>query len=209
MELGGLYIFKMIEEYSNKLKEAMDWLGKQKDTFFLGQAVVYPGSPTNAGLKDIPKEKKLELPLMEDDQMGMSIGLALEGFIPISIYPRIDFLILAMNQLVNHLDKIEAMSKGEFKPGIIIRTQIGNTKPIWPGLQHCGDYRKGISYMLKGKTYLRTIENANEAVDIYKQAYKNAKKGQSSIIVELPQGGSEKLFHKVKIKGTKMKGGKK
>ena len=39
--------------------------------------------------------------------MGMSIGLALNGYIPITCFPRFDFLILAFNQLVNHLDKIK------------------------------------------------------------------------------------------------------
>ena len=49
--------------------------------------------------------KKIELPVFEDVQMGLSTGLALQGFIPITCYPRFDFLILAMNQLVNHLTK--------------------------------------------------------------------------------------------------------
>ena len=68
----------------------------------------------------------------EDMKMGISIGMALDGLIPISIYPRVDFLLCAINQLVNHLDLIEEMSNGEFIPGIIIRTQIGNTKPLYP-----------------------------------------------------------------------------
>ena len=58
--------------------------------------------------------------------MGISTGLALQGYIPITCYPRFDFLILAMNQLVNHLDKIRHMSFDEFKPRVIIRTSIGS-----------------------------------------------------------------------------------
>ena len=38
--------------------------------------------------------------------MGMAIGLSLSGFIPVCCYPRFDFFILALNQAVNHLDKI-------------------------------------------------------------------------------------------------------
>ena len=56
------------------------------------------------------------MPIAEEMQMGISIGFALDGYIPVSIYPRMDFLILAMNQLVNHLDRFEEMSRGEFKP---------------------------------------------------------------------------------------------
>ena len=64
----------------------------------------------------MPSKKKIETPVFEDAQMGMSIGLSLEGFIPITCFPRFDFLILAMNQLVNHLDKIRFMSRGEMRP---------------------------------------------------------------------------------------------
>jgi len=194
----------MGREYLDQLKKAMDWLGKQKNTFFLGQTVEYPGSPMHASLKDVPKEKKLELPLIEDDQMGMSIGLSLNGFIPISVYPRIDFLICAMNQLVNHLDKVETMSYGEFKPGVIIRTQIGNKEPIWPGVQHCGDYTSALDKMLENIRVLR-IWSSQEIMWVYQYAYYLATKGKSTLIIEMPQGGSQKNFHNVK---TEIKNGK-
>lgn len=186
----------MGQEYYDECKKAMNWLAKKKDTFFLGQTVEYPGSPMFASMADIPKSKKLELPLIEDDQLGMSTGLALNGFIPISIYPRIDFFIIAMNQLVNHLDKISQMSNGEFKPGVIIRTQIGNTKPLWPGLQHCGDYTEGLRAMLKNIEIFR-LDEADEVLYYYKLAYKIAKSGRSVILVETPQGADEKTWNKI------------
>ena len=105
----------------------------------------------------IDNSKKIELPLIEDTQMGMSIGLSLEGYIPISIYPRIDFLIIAMNQLVNHLEKIEEMSCGQFKPKVIIRTAIGSTKPLYPGLQHCSDYSDALKCILKNVNVINAI----------------------------------------------------
>ena len=86
--------------------------------------------------------KKLELPVFEDAQMGMSIGLALNGYVPITCYPRFDFLILAMNQLVNHLDKIRKMSRNEMKPKVIIRTSIGSKIPLDGGPQHTQNYTK-------------------------------------------------------------------
>ena len=51
--------------------------------------------------------------------MGISTGLALNGFIPVSCYPRFDFLILALNQLVNHLDKLDKMSSKQLKAKVI------------------------------------------------------------------------------------------
>ena len=66
------------------------------------------------------------MPVFEDAQMGMSLGLAMNGFVPITCYPRFDFLILAFNQLVNHLDKVRKMSRNEIKPRVIIRTSVGS-----------------------------------------------------------------------------------
>ena len=66
-------------------------------------------------LKDVPNEKRLEMPVDEEMQMGITIGLAMQGIVPVSFYPRWNFLILALNQLVNHLDKINIMSNNGFK----------------------------------------------------------------------------------------------
>ena len=58
-------------------------------------------------LSDVPKEKLLEMPVDEEMQMGMTNGLAVAGTVPVSIYPRWNFLLLAVNQLVNHLDRMK------------------------------------------------------------------------------------------------------
>ena len=176
--------------YIKETKKAMTWLGKQKETFFLGQTVEYSGSPMFKSLEDVPKNKKKEMPVAEDMQMGMSIGLALEGFIPISIFPRMDFLICATNQLVNHLDKVTQMSNGEFIPGIIIRTQIGNTKPLDPGPQHTGNYYQMLKSGLKNVQVIK-IDEAKNIVKEYKSAFIRAKLGTSTLLIETPQGGKD------------------
>jgi len=130
--------------YKEEITKAMTMLGKDERTIFLGQSILYPGHVMYGTLSGVPDSKKIEMPVAEDMQMGISIGLALKGYIPISIYPRMDFLILAMNQLVNHLDKIEEMSEGQFKPKVIIRTMVGSKEPMNPGVQHCQDHTLGI-----------------------------------------------------------------
>jgi len=147
----------------------------------LGQQVACPGSIMSKSLVDVPMAKRFELPLIEDCQMGMSIGLSLEGYLPITIYPRMDFLILAMNQMANHLDKIDEMSCGQFKPKVIIRTAVGSTKPLYPGLQHCSDYTKGLQNMLKNIS-VRKIWYANQVMEFYKEALKSNK---STILIEV------------------------
>jgi pyruvate/2-oxoglutarate/acetoin dehydrogenase E1 component len=175
------------ELYQKNLCKAMNMLAKENKTIFLGQTIVYGGSPMFNSCKDVSAKKKMEMPVAEDMQMGMSIGLALEGFIPISIFPRIDFLICAVNQLVNHLDKCEEMSKGEFCPGVVIRTQLGNTKPLYPGCQHCGDYTQGLKKMLKNVEVVR-LKDPDKVIETYKHALNMTKQGLSTLIIESPSG---------------------
>ena len=177
--------------YIEETKKAMTWLGKQRETIFLGQTVEYSGSPMFKSLENVPKQKRKEMPVCEDMQMGMSIGLALERFIPISIFPRMDFLICAMNQLINHLDKVIDTTNKEFSAGVIIRTQIGSTKPLYPGHQHCGDYTEMLLTGLKNVNVVK-IDDERNVVLYYKTAYKLAKKGISTILIEIPQGDAYK-----------------
>ena len=172
-------------EYLEETKKAMEILGKNEKTIFLGQTCRYTGSPMFASLENVDVSKRIELPIIEDTQMGMGIGLALEGFIPISIFPRIDFLICTVNQLINHLDKIETMSKGEFKPKVIIRTQIGNTKPLYPGIQHCSDYTDALKVMCKNIDVIKLIE-AEQIIPAYLKALESER---STILIEVGQGG--------------------
>ena len=68
--------------------------------------------------------------------------------INVSKKTRFDFLISASNQLVNHLDKIEYMSKGSMRPRVIIRTSIGPKTPLDGGPQHTADYTDVFKKML-------------------------------------------------------------
>lgn len=119
------------------MKDAMDWLGQQPDTLFLGQGVGMPGTKMSKDFEGVPAENRIEMPVAENFQLGVSIGLALEGFMPVSIFPRINFLLCAVDQLVNHLDKLPLYS--EYKPKVIIRTTLGVKEPIDAGPQHTGD----------------------------------------------------------------------
>ena len=82
-------------KYKELIIKAMEMLAEHKDTVFIGQSVRWKGTGLFWTLKTVPMEKRIELPVFEDIQVGMSIGLALEGFLPISIFPRMDFLIIA------------------------------------------------------------------------------------------------------------------
>tara|TARA_Y100001960_G_C14585195_1_gene782789 strand:- start:634 stop:1071 length:438 start_codon:yes stop_codon:yes gene_type:complete len=141
-------------------------------------------------LKDIDKDKLLELPVAEEFQMGFSLGLALEGKIPVSIYPRWNFLLLAINQLVNHLDKASIMSDGEFQPKVIIRTSVGSERPLHPQHQHVGDYTDSLQQMLTNVEIIR-LEEPDQVVPAYQKAL-NREDGKSTLIVEYGDYYNEK-----------------
>jgi len=166
--------------YSSELKKAMELLAKNPRTIFLGQAVAYPGHNLNKSLIDIPIEKRLEMPVAEDLQMGMTIGLALEGFIPISIYPRMDFIILACNQLVNHLDKIPILTKGKTNPIAIIRVAVGSKIPLYPGAQHCQDHTAALESMCQ-TIQIKKLYYAKDIVPAYAEALNSNK---PSLLIE-------------------------
>ena len=96
--------------YSNEIKKSMQMLSKNSKTIFLGQSVEVPGNLLFKSLEYVHKKKKIELPVFEETQMGIAIGLSLNGFIPVTCYPRFDFFILSMNQTINHLDKLNQIS---------------------------------------------------------------------------------------------------
>jgi len=167
--------------YKDEITKAMDLLANDPKTIFLGQNVEYSGSIMSASLKNVAAERKIELPLIEDTQMGMSIGLSLEGFLPVSIYPRIDFLILAINQLANHLDKVREMSDNRYDPKVIVRTAVGSTKPLYPGLQHCTDYTDTFKALLKNVDVVKLLKSS----DILPAYDKALKSDRSTILIEV------------------------
>ncbi len=142
-------------KYFDELKRTMEWLAKHPKTMFVGQTVAGPGTFMFSTLKDVAKSKTLELPINESFQMQFTIGLALAGYIPISVYPRQNFLLIATSDMVNMLDKIPAISSNELTPRIIIRVATGPYKPVHPGHQHVGNYAEGFRKMF---SWIEVIE---------------------------------------------------
>lgn len=126
--------------YKEEVFKGMELLNSHPKTIFMGQAIEYKGTALTHQVKNFPPEKLLELPVAEELQAGIALGLALEGYIPVSMYPRMNFIILAMNQIVNHLDKWEAMSMGGSKPKVIMKAVVGSQYPLDPGHQHKANY---------------------------------------------------------------------
>src|SRR5438445_5906791 len=143
-------------KYFDEMCRAMEFLARDERTIFLGQAVACPGTAMSNTLKNVAPAKLLEPPATEEMQMGMSTGLALGGHVPISIYPRWNFLLLSVNQIVNHLDKLPIIS--DYRPKVIIRTGIGSERPLHPQFQHVGDFTDAFRLMCKTIEVIRLDE---------------------------------------------------
>lgn len=162
--------------YFDEVKRAMNYLWQVPEVVFVGQSVKWDGHALFKTLEGVPEKKRIELPVIEDFQMGYSTGLALQGFIPVSIFPRWDFLILAANQLVNHLDKIPLVSG--FKPKVIVRTTVGSKRPLDPGPQHCQNHTEAFRLMLKTVNVIELLK----AEDVF-PAYESAVRSPGSFLI--------------------------
>lgn len=165
-------------DFDHAINEAMLMLAADERTLFVGQSVAYDGATMYYSLRGVPLDKRLEMPVIEDFQLGFCIGLSLNGHIPICIYPRMDFLLLAMNQLVNHLDRFCEM--GDFRPKVIVRTRVGPTKPLNAGPQHTGNYTEALALMLRNVDVVE-LNHADDVMPCYRDALASPR---STLVVE-------------------------
>lgn len=80
------------------------------------------------------RERVFDTPLAEDGMTGVAIGAALAGLRPIHVHIRMDFVLLAMNQLINIAAKSRYMYGGSVSVPVVVRSVIGRS---WgQGAQH-------------------------------------------------------------------------
>ena len=154
-------------DFALAVNQAMLMLSRNEQTIFVGQSVLYDGATMYETLRGVPNDKRLEVPVLEDFQLGFCLGLSLKGRIPVCIYPRMDFLLLAMNQLVSHLDRFCEM--GDFRPKVIVRTRVGPLKPLNAGPQHTGNYTEALDLMLRNIDVVE-LNHADDVMQCYRDA---------------------------------------
>jgi len=154
-------------KYGEAVKFSMEELAKDQSVLFIGYNLTH-GSKAYGSLKNIPESQIIETPVAESLMTGLSTGLALEGFKPILIFERHDFILNALDGLVNHLDKLDELSHGQYSPSVTIRAILGSNKPINPGPQHSQDFTEAFKKMLKMPLY--DPQNSREVLDAYKIA---------------------------------------
>lgn len=173
--------------YFNEIQKAMSLLSEHPDTIFIGQAVEYEGTGLYESLKHIPAHKKMEFPVAEYLQSGVVNGMAIEGMIPISIYPRWNFLLMGTDQIVNHLDKFGLMSEGKCQPKVIIRVATGSEIPVDPQDQHKGNFADAFRSMCKTLDIIE-LYTPEDILPAYTKAL-NRTDGKSTLLVEFSDYG--------------------
>jgi pyruvate dehydrogenase E1 component beta subunit len=76
-------------------------------------------------LEEFGPKRCFDTPLCEDSLLGFGLGAAVNGLRPINVHIRVDFLLLAMNQLVNMVSSYRYTAGGNLKVPITIRAVVG------------------------------------------------------------------------------------
>ena len=177
-----------MKTYKDELIKSMNYLAEKPNTIFVGQQTAYAGNPMSTTILDVSKDKMIETPVFEEVQMGMSTGMALNGIVPICCFPRFDFMLRCMDSLVNHLDKMQTMTEGTFKPKVIMRTSIGSTNPLDGGVQHTQDYTMSFKSMLH-EVDVVLLEEPDNIFTEFQSAYNG---DRSTLLVEYGDYYNEK-----------------
>jgi pyruvate/2-oxoglutarate/acetoin dehydrogenase E1 component len=169
-------------KYFDQLKEAMSLLAEDPRTLFIGQAVEFEGTGLFESMAHLSAEKKMELPVAEYLQTGLANGMAIAGMIPVSTYPRWNFLLMGVDQIVNHLDKFKTMSEGRLTPKVIIRVAVGSEHPVDPQCQHKGNFSQAFRQMTTNTEVIELIE-PEDIIPAYTKALTRTD-GVNTILVE-------------------------
>ena len=188
-------------KYFDELKRTMEWLALQPKVMFVGQTVAGPGTFMFQTLRDCPKDRTLEMPINESFQMQFTLGMALAGYIPISVYPRQNFLLLATADMANMIDKLPAISEGKWPIKVIIRVATGPDAPVHPGHQHIGNYADAFRKLFENIEVVE-LNNAEDIFPAYQRAFERAD-GKSTLIIEHGNFYNEEYYAKRMISSAK------
>jgi len=125
-------------KYSKAIDETFkQMMGKDERIIVMGQGVDNPwfvGMSMVGLVEKFGSKRVIDSPVSENGITGIAVGAALAGLRPVVIHPRMDFMLLAMDQMVNHAAKWHYMFGGKVNVPITIRGIInrGNEQ----GAQH-------------------------------------------------------------------------
>ena len=167
--------------YKDAITQAMDNLAKDPKTIFIGYNVRC-GSQANGTLKNVPAKQLLETPVAENLMAGLATGLSLRGYLPLVYFERFDFMLNALDCIVNHIDKMKEMSQGQFAPVVIMRALVGSRKnPLYTGSTHTQDFTAAISEMVSFPVV--SYKEKDNVIDLWKECVQEALATRTSLLM--------------------------
>ena len=111
--------------YGEAILSAFEYLLENyPEVFVIGQGLWSPWYVGNT-MKDLDlnfgKDRIIDTPVSESAVTGMAVGASLCGSLPIVVHPRIDFMLYAMDAIVNQAAKWSHMTGGQSHPSLTIR----------------------------------------------------------------------------------------
>jgi hypothetical protein len=162
--------------YKEAVTLSMTELG-QEGAIFIGYNVAK--GDAMGTLKNVQLNQKVETPVAENLMSGLAIGMSFEGFIPVLYFERHDFMLVAMDAIVNHIDKIERISHGEYKVPVIIRAVSADSGPFYSGITHSQDFTEMLRAAVSFPIY--DPKDGKEVLEAFRKARLS---GRPAIIVE-------------------------
>lgn len=114
--------------YGTAILAAFEYLlEKYPEVFVIGQGLWSPWYVGNS-MTDLDKrfgtKRIIDTPVSESACTGAAVGASLAGMKPIVVHPRMDFMLYAMDAIVNQAAKWSHMVGGQAHPGVTIRSII-------------------------------------------------------------------------------------
>lgn len=110
--------------FSQAINEALHQiLEKDNRVILIGQGVTSPwyvGSTTAGLISRFGPERVIDTPVSENGTTGVAIGVALAGMHPILVFPRMDFMYYALDQIANHAANWHYMFGGQLSVPLTI-----------------------------------------------------------------------------------------
>lgn len=123
--MDGSHIAARTMTYGEAVREGFrHLLANHPEVFAIGQGLWSPwyvGSSMTDLDKEFGTERIIDTPVSENACTGAAVGASLFGYRPIVIHPRMDFMILATDQIVNQAAKWAHMLGGQTSPAVTIR----------------------------------------------------------------------------------------
>src|SRR5689334_23225493 len=125
------------EALNQALREEMQ---RDERVFLMGEDIgVFNGAfkVTQGLLEDFGSKRVRDTPISENTIVGLGVGAAMTGLRPVVELMTINFSLLAMDQIVNHMATIHYMFGGQVTVPMVLRMPQGGGHQLGPTHSHC------------------------------------------------------------------------